>query len=260
MPFEELVDIMRKLRSPEGGCPWDRQQTRKSLTPFLVEETYEVLDAIESGKPDEIREELGDLLFQIVFHSQVADEAGEFSIDDVISGIRDKMVSRHPHVFGDASYDTPAEVLAQWEDRKKEEGKQRESLLSGIPATLPGLLRAQRLQERAARVGFDWEKIDDVVKKLDEEVSEFKCALVEKDEDAIEDELGDVLFMMVNIARFAGANPENALRRTIGKFIHRFRHIEMSAAESGRRLTEMTLAEMDALWDEAKEKAREKET
>ncbi len=255
MPFEELIQIMRKLRDPDGGCPWDREQSRESLSPFLVEETYEVLEAIEKGDPADIREELGDLLFQIVFHAQIADETGEFNIDDVISNIRDKMISRHPHVFGDADFKTSAEVLVQWEEKKKLEGKQRESVLDGVPRTLPGLLRAHRLQERAARVGFDWEPpegLDDVVRQLDDEVAEFKEVLSKKDESAIEDELGDILFTMVNISRFVGVNPEDALRRTISKFIHRFRHIEMAAAEEGKKLSDMTSAEMNSLWNEAK--------
>lgn len=255
MAFEELVQIMRKLRDPDCGCPWDREQSRESLSPFLVEETYEVLEAIEKGDPADIREELGDLLFQIVFHAQIADEAGEFNIEDVINRIRDKMISRHPHVFGNASFKNSAEVLVQWEEKKKLEGKQRESVLDGVPRTLPGLLRAHRLQERAARVGFDWESpedMDDVVRQLDDEVAEFKEVLRKKDESAMEDELGDIFFTMVNISRFVGVNPEDALRRTISKFIHRFRHIEMAAAESGKKLSDMTLAEMDKLWNEAK--------
>ncbi len=259
MPFKELVQIMRRLRDPDGGCPWDREQSRTSLSPFLVEETYEVLEAIEKGDPADIREELGDLLFQIVFHAQIADEAGEFNIEDVISHIRDKMISRHPHVFGDAKFKNSAEVLVQWEEKKKLEGKQRESVLDGVPRTLPGLLRAHRLQERAARVGFDWkspEDLDDVLHQLDKEVAEFKEVLRKKDKGAMENELGDVFFTMVNISRFVGVNPEDALRRTISKFIHRFRHIEMAAAKAGKKLSDMTLAEMDELWNEAKVKEK----
>ncbi|MBN2655230.1 MAG: nucleoside triphosphate pyrophosphohydrolase, partial [Nitrospirae bacterium] len=215
--FKKLVDIMTALRS-KNGCPWDREQTRASLTPFLVEETYEVLDAIERNNPDEIKEELGDLLFQIIFHCQVAKEAGEFDINDVINIISQKMIHRHPHVFGDEKFETSEEVLKQWEERKKEEGKQRNSILEGIPSQMPALLRAQRIQSRAARVGFDWDKKDDVVKKLDEEITEFKEALGSEDQNAMQDELGDVFFSLVNIARFIGVNPEEALRRTISKF------------------------------------------
>ena len=246
---------MAALRG-EKGCPWDREQTRESLKPFIVEEAYEVLEAIDERNPEAVKEELGDLLFQIVFQCRIAQEKGEFGMSDVIEKISRKMIARHPHVFGDADYKTSAEVLVHWEAQKKLEGKQRESLLEGVPRTLPSLLRAHRLQDRAARVGFDWDKIDDVMKKLDEEIAEFKEAMEKKQEDEIEEELGDVLFMLVNLSRFIGVNPEDALRKTISKFISRFRYIEMAAADSGRKLTDMTLAEMDALWDEAKKKKR----
>lgn len=249
--FEKLINIMSTLRG-EKGCPWDKEQTRESLKPFLVEETYEVLEAIDEGDPSKIKEELGDLLFQIIFHCQIAKERNEFDMHDVIEKITEKMVGRHPHVFGDASYETSEEVLKQWEERKKEEGKSRESILEGIPKELPSLLRAHRVQARAARVGFDWEKVEDVLKKLDEELDEFREALSKKDQAGIEDELGDIFFVLVNISRFIGVNPEDALRKTISKFISRFRYIEMKASESGKRLSDMALKEMDELWDEAK--------
>jgi tetrapyrrole methylase family protein/MazG family protein len=253
MELEELVKIMARLRGEEG-CPWDKEQTRESLKPFIVEEAYEVLEAIDEKRPEAIREELGDLLFQIVFQCQIATEKGEFGIVDVIETIASKMISRHPHVFGDADYKTSAEVLVHWEAQKKKEGKQRDSILEGIPKTLPALLRAHRLQDRVSRVGFDWERMEDVFAKLDEEVKEFKEALAGKRVGEIEDELGDVLFMIVNISRYIGLNPEEALRKTISKFISRFRYIEMAAADLGRKLSDMSLAEMDALWDEAKKK------
>lgn len=246
---------MEALRS-EKGCPWDKEQTRESLKPFIVEESYELIEAIEEGDPDKIKEELGDLLFQIVFQCQIAKEKNEFKISDVIEKIGKKMIARHPHVFGKADYKTKDEVLAHWEEQKKLEGKLRESILEGVPKTMPSLLRAHRLQDRAARVGFDWEKVDDVLKKLDEELKEFKEALETKKQDEIEDELGDIFFMLVNISRFIGVNPEDALRKTISKFISRFRYIEMNAAEQGRKLSDMTLEEIDALWDEAKERKR----
>lgn len=250
MGFDELVDIMRRLRK---GCPWDRKQTRDSLKPFLLEETYEVLEAIEEGSSQNIKEELGDLLFQILFHAEIARERGEFDIGDVIEGIGEKMRSRHPHVFGEsAELETAEQVVEQWEEKKKEEGKLRKSLLEGIPSAMPSLLRAHRLQARAARAGFDWERVEDVMDKLEEELGEFREALAKKDQEEIEDELGDIFFVLVNVSRFVGVNPEDALRRTISKFIHRFRHIEMKAEEAGRDLGEMTLEEMDALWDEAK--------
>jgi len=253
MNLEELVRIMAALRG-EKGCPWDREQTAESLKPFIVEEAYEILDAIDERNPDLIKEELGDLLFQIVFQCRIAEEKGEFEIGDVIDGIGKKMTSRHPHVFGGSDIRTSEEVLVKWDEHKKREGKQSESILEGIPKTLPALLRARKLQDRAAKVGFDWEKIDDVLSKLDEEVAEFKQAVRSRKETAIEDELGDILFMIVNISRFIGVNPEEALRKTISKFISRFRYIEMAAAERGEKLADMSLAEMDALWDKAKER------
>jgi len=251
MDFQELLKIMEKLRG-EKGCPWDREQTRDSLKPYIIEEAYELVEAIEEGATSKIKEELGDLLFQIVFQCQIAKEKREFGFSDVISNIGEKMIARHPHVFGDAECKTTHEVLVHWEEQKKREGKMRKSILEGVPKALPALLRARRLQDRAAGVGFDWEHIDDVFKKLDEELAEFREALEAKDRDEIEDELGDIFFMLVNISRFIGVNPEDALRRTISKFVHRFRHIEMKAAEQGRKLSEMTLSEMDRLWDEAK--------
>lgn len=251
--FAKLIEIMSTLRGKKG-CPWDKEQTRESLKPFLVEETYEVLEAIDEGDSEKTKEELGDLLFQIIFHCQIAKEKGEFDIHGVINKISEKMTGRHPHVFGDANYETSEEVLKQWEERKKEEGKGRESILEGIPRELPSLLRAHRIQARAARIGFDWERVEDVLKKLAEEVDEFKAALNRKNQSEIEDELGDIFFVLVNISRFVGVNPEDALRKTISKFISRFRYIEMKASESGKRLSDMTLQEMDELWDEAKER------
>ncbi len=251
--FEKLIEIMATLRG-ESGCPWDKEQTRESLKPFLVEETYEVLEAIDEGNPEKIKEELGDLLFQIIFHCQIAKERGEFDIHDVTEKIAQKMIGRHPHVFGNARYETSEEVLKQWEERKREEGKSRESILEGIPRELPSLLKAHRVQSRASRVGFDWNQVEDVLVKLEEELQEFRRALENKGQKEIEDELGDLFFVLVNISRFVGVNPEDALRKTISKFISRFRYIEMKAAESAKRLSEMTLEEMDALWDEAKKR------
>jgi tetrapyrrole methylase family protein/MazG family protein len=251
MDLKKLVDIMAALRS-EKGCPWDKEQTRGSLKPFLIEETYEVLEAIDEGDPDKIREELGDLLFQIIFHAQIGKERREFDINDVIQGISEKMLARHPHVFGEEQYDTSQGVLDRWEEHKKKEGKMRESILDGIPRELPSLLRAHRLQDRASRIGFDWNKVEDVLEKVEEEVEEFKNALREKDRKEIENELGDIFFAFVNISRFIGIDPEDALRKTISKFIKRFRHIEITAAEDGKTLSNMTLEEMDELWESAK--------
>jgi len=251
--FQELVDIMARLRGPDG-CPWDKEQTSQSLKPFLVEETYEVLEAIDDGSPDKIKEELGDLLFQVVFHARLAEERGEFGIEQVLDGIAAKMIRRHPHVFGDKDLKTSQEVLVDWELMKKTEKgyESRKSILEGVPKELPALIRAHRLQERAARVGFDWDKVEDVSAKLDEEVSEFKQTLAHKDPSRMEDELGDIFFVLVNIARFIGVNPEDALRKTISKFISRFQYIEEQAALSGRELSDMTLGEMDNLWTQAK--------
>ncbi|MDI6800626.1 MAG: nucleoside triphosphate pyrophosphohydrolase [Thermodesulfovibrionales bacterium] len=251
--LQKLLDIMSSLRSG-SGCPWDKEQTAESLKPFLVEETYEVLEALDEGSPEKIKEELGDLLFQIVFHCQLAKEKGEFDINDVINRISDKMIARHPHVFGGGKFETSSEVLKQWDERKKEEGKIRGSILEGIPKELPSLLRAHKLQARAAKVGFDWSRVEDVMEKLEEELREFRDALKSKEQKEIEDELGDIFFVLVNISRFVGVNPEDALRKTISKFISRFRYIEMKAADAGRHLSDMTLQEMDALWDEAKKK------
>ena len=246
---------MAALRG-ENGCPWDREQTRDSLKPFLVEETYEVLEALDEGDPEKIKEELGDLLFQIVFHCQLAKEYKEFDISDVIEKISSKMIKRHPHVFGKTKFTSKEHFRKYWEDEKKREGKQRESILEGVPKAMPSLLRAHKLQKKAARVGFDWEKTTDVLKKLEEELKEFKSALKKKRQSEIEDELGDIFFMLVNISRFVGVNPEDALRKTISKFISRFRYIEMQAAEKGKNLSDMTLKEMDRLWDEAKSKGK----
>ncbi len=251
MNLKKLMEIMEALRG-EKGCPWDREQTRESLKPFLIEETYEVLEAIDEGNPEKIGEELGDLLFQIIFHAQIGMENGEFDINDVIQGITEKMLARHPHVFGDERYASSEEVIGKWEEHKKKEGKFKESILDGVPEAMPALLRAHRLQDRASRVGFDWDRVDDVLGKLEEEVREFKKALREKNEGEIENELGDIFFVLVNISRFIGVNPEDALRKTISKFIKRFRHIEITAAEEGKSLSAMSLDEMDALWEAAK--------
>jgi tetrapyrrole methylase family protein/MazG family protein len=253
MTFERLLEIMALLRE---RCPWDKKQTRESLTPYIIEEAYELVEAIESGDAGRVREELGDLLLQVVFQSRIAEEAGEFTAYDVIEAIGGKMVHRHPHVFGSMTCETPEEVVEQWEERKKEEGKLRSSILEGIPGGMPALLRAHRLQSRAAKVGFDWPDLSGVLGKLDEEIGEFKEALDTHDPARVEDELGDVLFALVNVSRFVEVNPEDALRKTIDRFIARFRHIEMAAESAGVPLREMTLDEMDRLWDEAKKLER----
>jgi tetrapyrrole methylase family protein/MazG family protein len=256
--LQAIIDIMARLRGPDG-CPWDKEQTRESLKPFLVEETYEVLEAIDERSPEKVKEELGDLLFQIVFHARLAEEMGEFDMDGVLERIAEKMIRRHPHVFGDKELKTSQQVLVDWELMKKTEKgyANRKSILEGVPRELPALIRAHRLQERAARVGFDWTHVGDVIAKLDEEVDEFKATLASKDPSKMEDELGDIFFVLVNIARFIGVNPEDALRKTISKFISRFQYVEETAATQGRELSDMSLSEMDELWDRAKDKEKE---
>jgi tetrapyrrole methylase family protein/MazG family protein len=253
--LQKLIDIMARLRG-EDGCPWDRVQTRDSLKPYLLEETYELLEALDEGDPSKIREELGDLLLQIVFQTQIAKDRGEFDMGDVVDTICEKLIARHPHVFGGAVFETPEEVSRQWLERKREEGKLRESVLEGVPAHLPALLRAHRIQSRAAKVGFDWDALEGVIGKVEEEIAELKQALRSDDSARIEDELGDLFFALVNVSRFVKVNPEDALRKTIVRFISRFRHIETRAAEMGRNLRDMTLEEMDALWEEAKRNRR----
>ncbi len=251
--LKKLVDLMARLRGPDG-CPWDRKQTTESLKPFLIEECYEVVDALDEGDADKVKEELGDLLFQIIFHARIAEENGDFTIWDVISANVEKMTRRHPHVFGDEKLTTDKEVLANWEEiKKKEKGyEQRKSILEGVPKSMPSLIRAHRLQERAARVGFDWNKIDEALPKLDEEIAEFKESLKSENAARIEEELGDIFFMLVNLSRFLEVDPEEALRKTIGKFIRRFRYIEENAADAGKSLNDMTLDEMEKLWQESK--------
>ena len=262
--FEDLVKIMERLRGNDG-CPWDKEQNRKSVKPYLIEESYEVLEAIDEGKPEKIKEELGDLLFQILFHAQISKDMGEFDINDVIKKIHEKMIRRHPHVFNPPSPPfnkggkwgiSAKDALAQWEDiKKKEKGYEgRKSVLDGVPKELPSLLMAHRLQDKAARVGFDWEHIDQVFAKVEEEMDEFRKAFSDKNADEMENELGDLLFALVNIARFIEVNPEDALRKTISRFIKRFHYIEEEIAKQGRELKNVSLEEMDKLWDEAKEK------
>jgi tetrapyrrole methylase family protein/MazG family protein len=257
MPFEDLLKIMEKLRGPQG-CPWDKDQDRESLRPFLIEELYELLEALDENDAEKIKEELGDLLFQIVFHCQLSKEMEEFDINDVVDRIAEKMIKRHPHVFGDKDIKTPEEVMVSWEEHKKKEKKQQQSVTDGVPRELPALLRAHRLQDRVSRVGFDWERIEDVFKKLEEELHELRIAVNTKDQRAIEEEIGDLFFVLVRVSSYVSVNPEDALRKTISKFIRRFRHIEMKAAEQGRRLSDMSLKEMDLWWEESKKKEEDK--
>lgn len=258
----QLVEVMAKLRG-EGGCPWDREQTQESLKPYVIEEAFEVLEAVESGRPDKLCEELGDLLLQVIFHAEIAAETGQFDIDDVIEGIVAKLIRRHPHVFGTVAVDGVAGVLDNWEKIKQSEKPgERPSALDGIPKDFPALMKAEKIQGKAARVGFDWGNLEGPLAKVKEEFGEFEAvldpaALPEEGSPAwsrLEDELGDILFAMVNVARVLKIHPELALRRTIAKFDKRFRYIEAAAAVAGKNLPEMTLAEMDEYWEEAKTK------
>ena len=248
--FDDLVAIMARLRGADG-CPWDRRQTKDDLKPFLIEETYEIVEALDKGDAQGLREELGDLLFHIIFMARIAEEERAFTINDVIQGIAEKMVRRHPHVFGDASVSGPREVEANWAKLKAAE-KPRASLMAGLPLQLPALMRAYRLTQRAAHVGFDWEHKDQVWEKLEEELQEFQEALREDKQEALREELGDILFTLVNMARFIDVDPEDALRRTTNKFAQRFTFIEQRLRAQGKELQEASLAEMDALWEESK--------
>ena len=254
-PFEELVDIMAKLRS-EAGCPWDREQTHQSLRPYLIEEAYEVLDALDNGEDGDFRDELGDLLLQVVFHAQIANEEKRFDIHDVARAINDKLVRRHPHVFGDTRADTADEVLTNWEKIKREEkgDEGRRSVLDGLPAGMPALLRAYRIQEKVARVNFDWDDVKEVLEKVSEEIVEVRRALENGDRAEIEEEMGDLLFSLVNLSRHLNVPPEDALRRSNDKFIRRFRYIEAALELKGENLERATFEELDALWEEAKGK------
>ena len=271
--FAKLVALQERLLAPDG-CPWDREQTHQSLRKYLLEETYEVLDAMDSGDPGKFNEELGDLLLQIVFHAALAEKARRFGISDVIQSIHDKMVRRHPHVFGDEQADSSAAVLKNWEqikaaeraaekkgevapDRANGHGIQPESILSGVPRSLPGVLEAYQLTRRAAHIGFDWENLQGVLAKLEEEKREIEAALREHRKPRggsakLEEEVGDLLFAAVNVARFAGVDPEIALKKANAKFKSRFQWMESAAQGAGRKLANVPRDEMENLWDRSK--------
>lgn len=253
-PFDRLVKIMARLRG-DGGCPWDREQNHESLKPYIIEEAYEVLEAIDEKDMELLKEELGDLLLQTVFHSRLAEEAGIFNVNDVLTGICDKLVRRHPHVFGESDADTSEKVLKQWKEIKKVEkaGEAEKPLLErAAPAGLPALMRAMKVQEKAASAGFDWEGWEGAFDKVEEELRELRQAFERGEKDKVEGELGDFLFSIVNTSRHLNVDAEEALRKTIVKFIRRFTHIETTLARNGKKLADATLAEMDKLWDEAK--------
>jgi MazG family protein len=245
--FEEFMQIVRRLRRE---CPWDREQTHQSIRQSLIEEAYEVVEAIDQNNLEELKKELGDLLLHVALHSVMAEEEKAFSIDDVLEHVNQKLIRRHPHVFGNVTAKTPHEVKVNWERIKMAEG--RESVTDGVPKELPALLRAFRLQEKASKVGFDWKKKEDVWKKIEEELGELHSATRSKNPHDVEDEFGDFLFSLVNYARFLHVNPEIALRRSIDKFTTRFKHIEMELRRQGKRLEHSTLEEMDALWNASK--------
>jgi tetrapyrrole methylase family protein/MazG family protein len=257
--IEKLILLVAQLRG-ENGCPWDKEQTRETLKPMLIEEAYEVLDALDAEDPVELKEELGDLLFQIVFHSQISQERGEFDLADVINRSHEKMVRRHPHIFSNADLRTAEDVLKNWEDIKAaEKGVQsasdpesERSLLDGIPSKLPALHRAYQMTAKASRVGFDWSRLEDILVKMREEESELLEAYLKQDAQKMADEVGDLLFVIVNVARFLGIDPETALGRSNRKFYNRFRYVESAIKCQGREMKDASLSEMDALWEEAK--------
>lgn len=244
-----LLDIMARLRRPGDGCPWDLEQTLDTIKPNLIEEAYEALDAMESGNRAHLTEELGDLLLQIVFQSQIAAQEGSFNFADVARGISEKLIRRHPHIFGDVQVADSKEVLRNWDAIKKTEKKARISALDGVPKHVPPLHRACQLQKRAARVGFDWSDVSGAFRKLTEEIGELQEAMAAKNRKHIVEEIGDLLFSVVNVARFAKVDPAYALELTNAKFIRRFRAVEDEIVASGRRMKDCTLAEMDAIWD-----------
>ena len=251
--IERLLEIMRRLRDPETGCPWDIEQDFKSIAPYTIEEAYEVADAIEREAWDELPGELGDLLLNTIYHAQMAEEAGKFNFDTVVQAISDKMIARHPHVFGDESREKSAEQqVADWEALKAKERGKPASVLDGIAGNLPALTRALKLQNRAARVGFDWPETVQVLDKIKEESAELVEATESLTEKEIEEEFGDLLFVMANLGRHLGVQPEEALRKANSKFTRRFNAVEAALKENGQTPQDSSLEEMDALWDAAK--------
>ena len=247
--FDRILTIMDELREQ---CPWDKKQTMETLRPLTIEETYELGDAILDANLNEVKGELGDLLLHIVFYSKIGSETNDFDITDVINGICDKLIYRHPHIYSGIKVKDETEVKQNWENLKLKEGKN--SVLEGVPKSLPALVKASRIQEKVAGVGFDWDHSDQVWNKVEEEICEFKKEIVNKNQDALEDEFGDVLFSLINYARFLNINAENALERTNKKFIKRFQYIEKKANIIQKPISKMTIAEMDVYWNEAKKK------
>ncbi|MCK9531268.1 MAG: nucleoside triphosphate pyrophosphohydrolase [Gammaproteobacteria bacterium] len=257
--IDELLAVMARLRDPQAGCPWDREQTFATIAPYTIEEAYEVADAIEHGDLHDLKDELGDLLFQVVFHARMAEEQGAFGFSDVVAAIVEKMRRRHPHVFAGERIDSAAEQSAAWEAHKARERVDKgghESVLDGITRTLPALARAEKLQKRAARTGFDWPNLDGVLAKIEEELQEVRAEIAAGDSQALHGEIGELLFACANLARHAGVDAETALRATNQKFDRRFRYVEAALRVRGKRPEQSDLAEMDALWEEAKRMER----
>ncbi len=255
--FDELLETIRKLRSPDG-CPWDRKQTNDSLIAYLFEESNEVADAIINNDKNHLREELGDLLLQILLHSRIAEEENEFNMKDVVYFLNKKLISRHPHVFGDETARDPDDVTRLWEEIKKNEraDKKFESVLDKVPVNFYPVLRSYKLQKAASKVGFDWENYNEVFDKIDEEILELKNAIKANDAGDIEDEFGDVMFALINLSRFIDVNPDVALARTNNRFIKRFKYMENKIGESGKNFKDCSIEELEKLWQEAKEKLK----
>ena len=255
--FDRLVQVVAALRS-ENGCPWDKAQTHETLKPDLIEEAHEVIEAIDAKDSRKLPEELGDLLMQVMLHAQIAKDAGVFSINEVIQSITDKLVRRHPHVFGGINVRNTDEVLKNWEEIKRSEAgyEDRHSVLDGIPQHLPSLMRAQTIQRKAARVGFDWDSVSDVFPKIEEEIQELKSSVAAAEAEAIEIEIGDLLFSIVNLCRFLGVEAEEALRKSNRKFINRFQLVEAEIERQGKTFNDYDLAGLDAIWEEAKAKEK----
>ena len=248
--FEELVKIVSELRAPDG-CPWDREQTNQSLLPYFIEEAYELIESVDEKNWENVKEELGDLLLHVVFQGSIAEQDGKFQLVESLLTVNKKLIRRHPHVFGDAQADEAFHAKQNWEAAKHKE-KGRDSRLDGVPKNLPALVRAQRLQQKASYAGFDWDKVEKVWEKIHEEILELKEAQLSNNKKHIEEEIGDVIFAVVNLARFLEISAENSLRKTNKKFINRFKKVEEGINEQGKEIDDATLEEMDAIWNEAK--------